>query len=269
LAEIKAAGIEGIDIQILGRGHGGIVDVGPIRSEVHVVPGRRRTRFPTQDHIPRDIVAARCRDGIGGLDDRQRHHNRLEPIDLPSVRCAFLKRGQRNDVVRSQSQIRQGDNRVNRITVDRVFVVLNQGLFGQCNIGVHAVGVAVAPAELNHHINAYRGFHTRRIALILGVVIAGGRIVVRVENPMVVIPVGHAGRGLCYGRCENAVHCHRQIQFAILHPCLNTLDVAARIGHVQRIVHAGDLPDGSAAESDHHPPEGKRHKPQDAGCWDD
>jgi hypothetical protein len=42
---------------------------------------------------------------------------------------------------------------------------------------------------------------------------------------------------------------------------LNPLDVAARIGHIGRIVHADDLPDGSAAESGHHPPDRKRHKP--------
>ncbi len=269
LAEIKAAGIEGIDIQILGRGHGGIVHIGPIRSEVHVVRGRRRTRFPTQDHIQHDVVAVRWRDGIGGLDDRQCEHHRLEPVDLPSVRRAFLKCGQRDDVVRSQSQIRQRDDRMDRIAVNRVFVVLKQRLFGQGVIGVHAVGSAVAPAELNHHIDPNGSLHARRVALVLGVVITGGRIVVRVEEPVVVVSVGHSRRHVSRRGCENTVHRHRQIQFAVGHPCLNPLDVTVRIGHVGWIVHAGDLADSHATKCGNHPADGKRHQPQDAGCRED
>ncbi|MHC4325961.1 MAG: hypothetical protein ACYSUX_16950, partial [Planctomycetota bacterium] len=109
----------------------------------------------------------------------------------------------------------------------------------------------------------------RCVALVLGVVITGVRIVVRIEEPMVVVSIGHTGRRILHCRRENTVHRHRQIQVTVLHPCLNALDVAARIGHVGRIVHAGDLPEGNAPADGHHPPDGERHQPQDAGCWDD
>ncbi|MBA7640927.1 hypothetical protein ES703_48598 [subsurface metagenome] len=162
---------------------------------------------------------------------------------------------------------------MNRITLNRVFVVLKQFhlVSGQWikGVRVHAVGGAVAPAELNEQINANGGLQVRCVALVLVVEVAGGRIVVRIEEPMVVVSIGHTGRRILYRRRENTVHRHRQIQVTFVHPCLNTLDVAARIGHVGRIVHAGDLPDGNATVPGHRPYDGKRHQPQDAGCWDD
>ena len=140
-----------------------------------------------------------------------------------------------------QAKVGQGNHRLDRVAAGGEGVVLGQRrvVADTRVVGVNAVGLAVAPAELDDQVHAKRLGQAGGVALVGVVLEAGGHIIVGVEKPMVVVAILHPLGGFFHRRGGGAVNGHPQEQVTTLHDGLKVPDVAAGVGHVLGVAHLG------------------------------
>ena len=162
----------------------------------------------------------------------------LDEVNGPSVAGTFLKCGETDGLTCGQLEIGQGDHSVDRVAADAEFVVLDERrvIADEDIICGEAVRLAVAPAELNDQVHAERLGQAGGITLIGVGLKAGGRVVVGVEQPMVVVAVLHPLGGVIHRRSGDAVNRHRQVKVAALNLGGDVFDVTTGVGHVLGVI---------------------------------
>ena len=116
----------------------------------------------------------------------------LDKIDGPSIAGPFLKCGEGDRLAGGQLEIGQGDHGTYRVAADAKGVVIDEmDVVIDRIVGVNAVGLAVAPAELDDQVRTDRLGQAGGVALVGVILESGGDVVVGVEQPMVVVAVLH------------------------------------------------------------------------------
>ena len=157
------------------------------------------------------------------------HRGRFHPVNGPTIARAFLEGGKADRLSFGQFEIGQGNHGTDRVATDvkgevhdERRVITDKGI-----VGCEAVGLTVTPTNHHHQINADRLGQPGGVALVGVVLEAGGRVVVCIEQPMVVVAVLHPLGGVIDRRGGDAVNAHRQVQIATLDVGLDLADVAA------------------------------------------
>ena len=165
-------------------------------------------------------VSALNRLAANSKDDRVRVEGSMNRLTMVRPRSVgtFLMGRVADCLAKRQAKVGQGDHRLDRVAAGGEGEILHQWrvVTDTGIIGIDPVGLAISPTHLDDQIHTKRLGQAGRVALVGIGKEAGGRVVVGVEIPVVVVAVLHPLGRVVHRRGGDTVNTHRQVQVVAL-----------------------------------------------------